>query len=749
LAELRQAIHPDDRPLQKQIQAEAQAGLRPYDIEYRVVLQDGGVRYVHALGNVSRNESGQPTLVFGTVQDITVRKQAEMLKNGQKQVLEMIAACAPLSESLTALLRLIEGHTTPGMLGSILLLDKKGEHLCHGAAPDLPAEYVAAIDGLPIGPNIGSCGTAAWTKKSVFVEDIATDPRWQDYRAITLPHGLRACWSTPIFDRQNRVIGTFAMYYRQPGLPTPEQLQLIETTTHIAAIAISRQMDQSGLQESEAKLKEAQRIANLGYWDIDPVADRITWSEETWRIFGLQPQNRTLTQAELMDMIHPADRSLRSQAMAEALQGGRPYDAEYRIVRPDNEVRFVHFRDEMVCDKSGRPIRLFGTVQDTTERKQAEALLHAQEQEIKAIVENSPDPIVRYDRELRRTYVNPAFIKINGGPHAALVGRHVGSAVKDGAVDATTEEVDIVHRSLKCVFDTGRPLDFETTWPMATGRISFAVHLEPEFDAQGRLATILSIARDITGLKEHERKLRQAEAELARVARVTMMGELTASIAHEVNQPLTAVVTNANAVTRWLAATPPNLDEAREGVRRIALDGTRASEVIRRIRALMKKSEPARNPLNLNELIQETVSLTRSELKQKRVLLQTDLAPELPPVPADRVQLQQVLLNLVVNALDSMSAVADRPRILRIETDRSEPQAVHVSVQDTGVGIKPQETEHLYEPFYTTKTDGLGMGLAISRSIVEAHGGHLWVTPNNGHGVAFQFTLPVQDGGGS
>jgi PAS domain S-box-containing protein len=386
---------------------------------------------------------------------------------------------------------------------------------------------------------------------------------------------------------------------------------------------------------------------------------------------------------------------------------------------------------------------------DITGRKQAENLLHAQAQEIKAIVENSPDLIVRFDRNLRRTYVNPAFVKASGLPKETLFGREIGSAARDGAVNATAEEVEVLERSLKSVMETVRPLQFEGTWPLQTGRRNFSVHLEPEFDAHGTLTSILVISRDITGLKEQERKLRQTEAELARVARVTMMGELAASIAHEVNQPLTAVVTNANAVTRWLAATPPNLDEAREGVRRIALDGTRASEVIRRIRALMKKSEPAIKPLNLNELIQETVSLTRSELKQRQVLLQTDLAPELPAVPADRVQLQQVLLNLVVNALDSMSAVADRPRILRIETDCPEPRAVHVSVQDTGVGIKPQETEHLYEPFYTTKPDGLGMGLAISRSIVEAHGGHLWVTPNDGHGVAFQFTLPVLDGGGS
>jgi PAS domain S-box-containing protein len=260
VVELQQIIHPDDRVLQKQAMTEALQGRSRYDVEYRVVLPGGEVRFVHSLGDTTRDESNRPILVFGTLQDITRRKQAELLLNGQRRVLEMIAANAPLSESLTALVRLIEGHV-PGILGSILLVDKQGTHLCHGAAPSLPAEYVAAIEDLPIGDQVGSCGTAAWCREPVFVEDIGSDPRWQDYRGLALRHGLRACWSSPIFDEQRRVVGTFAMYYREPALPKPEHLQIIETTAHLAAVAICRHHDQAGLQESEAKLKEAQRIA--------------------------------------------------------------------------------------------------------------------------------------------------------------------------------------------------------------------------------------------------------------------------------------------------------------------------------------------------------------------------------------------------------------------------------------------------------------------------------------------------------
>ena len=883
LTEVQHIIHPDDRARQRQTLAEAQQGLRRYDMEYRIIMPGGEVRIVHSLGDVTRDDSGRAVTMFGTVQDITERKRAEMLSEGQRQILEMITTNVPLSESLTALIRLIEQHAS-GMVGSILLMDKEGIHLGHGAAPNLPAEYVAAIDGVSIGPNTGSCGTAAYSKEAVFVKDIATDPRWQEYRAVALPHELRACWSTPIFDAQRRVLGTFAMYYRQPMLPEPEHRRLIEMVTHIAALAISRHHYLAALRESEAKLKEAERIADLGYWErklaVDPADDRITWSEGAWRIFGLQPQNRALSQAELQGMIHPDDRHIQREALADALKGIRNYDAELRIVRPDGEIRFVHVRDEIECDALGKPVRMFGTVQDITELKQAEKLIKARAQEIRAIVENSPDPIIRYDRALRRTYVNPAVIKINGVPQEALLGRTVGSTVEDGAVNATREEVEILHQSLKQVFDTGQPLDLETTWPLPTGRRHYIVHFVPEFDDHGVLTSVLSISRDITERKQAEEAvkesqqllhlvlatlpvgvsvvnqvgdvvlinaaskriwgdmiisgserwarskgfwhdsgqaiaptdwasvralsggitslnelidiesytgqhktiqnsaapirnadalivgavivnedvtervrtedaLHQTQAELFRMARLTIMGELTASIAHEVNQPLAAVVANADAVSRWLAAAPPNLKEAREAIHRIARDGNRAGEVIRRIRTLIKKGEPVRTLLNLNQLIQETLTLTQPELTRKQVSLQTELAPELPRVPADRIQLQQVLLNLVMNALDSMSAVADRQRVLRIRTDHSESDAVQIAVQDNGIGLGPVGTEQVFQPFYTTKPDGLGMGLAISRSIVEAHGGRLWATPNDGFGATFQFTLPIQEGGES
>jgi signal transduction histidine kinase len=240
--------------------------------------------------------------------------------------------------------------------------------------------------------------------------------------------------------------------------------------------------------------------------------------------------------------------------------------------------------------------------------------------------------------------------------------------------------------------------------------------------------------------------LHKAQAELAHMTRLTTMGELTASIAHEVNQPLAAVVTNANASLRWLGQPSPDLNEAREALRRIVRDGNRASDVIARIRSLLKKGETNRMWLDVNRVIQEMVELTHGEVLQRNVSLKTELSTDLPPITADRVQLQQVLLNLIINAAEAMSANKDRLRLLTIRSEQVQPSAVRVSVKDTGVGIDPQHVERLFDAFYTTKPNGLGMGLSICRSIVEAHGGRLWATPNNGPGATFQFTLPAEDG---
>jgi len=234
----------------------------------------------------------------------------------------------------------------------------------------------------------------------------------------------------------------------------------------------------------------------------------------------------------------------------------------------------------------------------------------------------------------------------------------------------------------------------------------------------------------------------EARSQLAHVVRVTALGELTASIAHEVNQPLAAAVINGNACLRWLAAQPPNLDEAKQAVVRLVKDANRASDIIAQVRALTKSSPPAKDWLQINEIISATVLLLESEIQQNRVLLQTDLSNEVPLIQGDRIQLQQVILNLILNAIEAMNPISDAPHDLIISS-AIEPRGVLITVQDSGAGLAPENIDRLFNAFYTTKPDGMGMGLAISHSIVEVHGGRIWATPNSPRGAVFQFVLPI------
>jgi PAS domain S-box-containing protein len=264
-------------------------------------------------------------------------------------------------------------------------------------------------------------------------------------------------------------------------------------------------------------------------------------------------------------------------------------------------------------------------------------------------------------------------------------------------------------------------------------------------DQEGQLKYIGWI-QDVTERRHAEAALGKARADLAHVARVSSLGALTASIAHEVNQPLSGIVTNASTCLRMLAADPPNVDGARETARRMIRDGHRATEVITRLRALFSRRKAAMEAVDLNEAAQEVVALSLIELQRNRVVLRSEFADDLPPVMGDRVQLQQVILNLLLNASDAMSGVTDRPRELVIRTEPDERDGVCLSIQDAGVGLEPREMDRLFEPFYTTKSGGMGIGLSVSRSIIESHNGRLWAAPNNGPGATFAFAIPAGAG---
>jgi signal transduction histidine kinase len=302
-----------------------------------------------------------------------------------------------------------------------------------------------------------------------------------------------------------------------------------------------------------------------------------------------------------------------------------------------------------------------------------------------------------------------------------------------------SEKIDLARRNIN-------DHDYAIRLRMPDGRVKYLRTKSYGIrDRDGRLEHVGAI-QDATEHRLSEEALAKVSSELAHVTRVTSLGALTASIAHEINQPLSGIVTNASTCLRMLAADPPNVDGARETARRTIRDGNRASDVITRLRALCSKKETTTESLDLNEAIREVIALSLSELQRNRVILRTELADDLPVVTGDRVQLQQVVLNLLRNASDAMSAVDDRPRRMVITTEREEGDRVRLTVQDAGVGLDPQAMDRLFEAFYTTKSEGMGMGLSVSRSIIERHHGRLWAAPNNGPGATFSFSIPCSPG---
>jgi len=318
---------------------------------------------------------------------------------------------------------------------------------------------------------------------------------------------------------------------------------------------------------------------------------------------------------------------------------------------------------------------------------------------------------------------------------AAVMLEQIVGRVHPEDVPLLSEKIDLARRNIN-------DHDYAIRLRMPDGRVKYLRTKSYGIrDRDGRLEHVGAI-QDATEHRLSEEALAKVSSELAHVTRVSSLGVLTASIAHEINQPLSGIVTNASTCLRMLAADPPNVDGARETARRTIRDGNRASDVITRLRALCSKKETTIESLDLNEAIREVIALSLSELQRNRVILRTELADDLPLITGDRVQLQQVVLNLLRNASDAMSAVDDRPRHMVITTEREEGDRVRLTVQDAGVGLDPQAMDRLFEAFYTTKNDGMGMGLSVSRSIIERHHGRLWAAPNDGPGATFSFSIP-------
>ena len=421
-----------------------------------------------------------------------------------------------------------------------------------------------------------------------------------------------------------------------------------------------------------------------------------------------------------------------------AVAAGEPLERETRYRRADGKYRWFLVRSVPLRDDKGNIVKWYATSIDIEDRKQAEAALRRSEVYLAeaqrlthtgswALNVATGEP-THSSEEHSRLY---GFDPERGVPSSEEFRQRIHPEDRDRVVEMMDRAI-----GERTDFD----VDFRTVLPDGTIKYLHAVG-HPVFNAAGDLVEYMGTSLDVTERKRAEDAVRKAQAELAHIARVTTMGEMAASIAHEVDQPLSGVVINANACLRFLSGAPPNLDEVRDGLQAIARDGRRASDVIARIRALARRTATEKEPLDINEVIREVVALAEGEARRTRARLRTDLAGDLPRVLGDRVQLQQVVLNLLLNGLDAMQGVVGRPRELVISTQREASDRVRVAVQDSGSGIDPQVAPRMFEPFYTTKSSGLGMGLSISRSIVEQHDGRLWAVPNDGPGTTFHFTV--------
>jgi PAS domain S-box-containing protein len=619
------------------------------------------------------------------------------------------------------------------------------------------------------------------------------------------------------------------------------------------------------LQESNARLEEAQRIANVGHYSWDLIENRVIWSDELSRIFGMSPQPGLIDISVVREMIHAEDREFIFRAAEEALSGDGRVDVEHRVIRPDGEVRIVHSMGAVKRDASGRPYEMFGTAQDITDRRRSQealkqsqfylsegqrlahmgswafndsghywsdelykiygldpqngaptieqylALIHPQDraamaETIKRMQEerhgfDQIERIIRPDGQLR--YVRAVAVPVvEQGVFKGFIGTtmdvteqelltqelrreraylaqaqslaHIGSWATNFYTNQMFHLSDETFRLHG--FDPGSrvPLErfFETIHPedraRVTAALDHAIHSRADYDirefrvcypdgAIRFLRTIghhnpseemghyVGITMDITERKQAEQereKLRQLEADLAHINRVNMMGELAAALAHEIRQPIAASITSANACLRWLARDPPDLVRARAAAARIEQDGNRAADVINRLRSFyMKGVPPEREMVDIKEIVREMTALLRKEAVRHSIKIYSELGEDTPKVLADRVQLQQVFMNLMLNAIEAMKDTGGK---LTISSRRTPEGQVMVSIEDTGVGLPAENTERIFDAFHTSKPQGTGMGLAITRSIIDAHGGRVWTTVNQEAGATFHFTVPAK-----
>lgn len=437
------------------------------------------------------------------------------------------------------------------------------------------------------------------------------------------------------------------------------------------------------------------------------------------------------------DLVHSDDLPAVLAAWRHSVETGEMYEIEHRIRRADGEYLWFQVRGVPERDTTGGIVRWYVLLTNIDERKRAEEALRASERDLSLIIETMPGLVWCASPEGDLTYVNQRILAFLGTSREELEAGGWASFLH-------CDDRDAVTRIWSSCVATGSPFEVQARLRRPDGVYRWVYSVaQPGRDSQARVTCWYGLLVDIDDRKNIEEALRTTEAKLSRATQIATVGELSASIAHEINQPLAAVVASAHACVRFLSATPPAIAKSMEAAQSIVRDGKEAGEVVRRIRALFKKTLAAKVPLNLNEIISEVLQLLSGEITRRGVIVEIDFEKQLPLVLCDRVQLQQLNLNLLLNAIEAMDPITDRPRKLSIRSSSEGLQAL-VEIRDCGIGIA--ETNKVFDAFFTTKANGMGMGLAICRSIVEAHEGRLWFASADGPGTTCCFSLPLGPG---
>lgn len=695
-------IHPEDF---KRVRAPRAASLRrgaPFSTEQRVLGNDGQYRWFLVRYKPLLDEHGRIVRWYVAAFDIEDRKRAEEALRSVERDLNQII------------------NTIPAMAWSART---------DGSAEFLNQHYLDYI-----GLSSKEAGDWGWTTAVHPDDREALGLNWQRIMASTQ--------SGEAEGRLRRHDGTYRWFLFRAN-PIRDESGAIVKWYGINTDIDDRKRAVEELQANQDLLDLAQKSARAMAFDWYVQQEVNIWSPEQEALYGLPPGSFDGTYQSWKKLIYAPDWPLLLKAINHAQETGE-VAVEFRVQWPDGNLHWLATNGQMFFDDQGKPFRMVGFTSDVTRRKlieeelrRSEAFL-AQAQQLSRTGSFSwrvASDEITWSEELYRIYEFDPGIEIT----LEVIRTRVHP-----------EDLTLYEKMVEQARNGADDFEWQYRLLMPDQSIKYMHAVAQATREPGGQLEYIAAVRDVTARRISDEALDKARAELAHVARITSLGALTASIAHEVNQPLSGIITNASTCVRMLDGDPPNVDGARETAKRTIRDGHRASDVITRLRALFTNKYAATELIDLNEATEEVIALSRTELERNGVITRTQLAAKLPVVTGDRVQLQQVILNLLRNGSDAMSSVDDRPRELWFRTEVEEGDRVRLSVQDAGTGFEPQSLDRLFQTFYTTKEEGMGIGLSVSRSIIENHRGRLWATPNDGPGVTFSFSLPcVYDAGGS